>query len=66
MKSGATDYVAKPFHPDILLEKIQEALKAGKQAQNDGKSEEQGVKRQDSSSAKMKALLLFTKNKEPD
>jgi two-component system, NtrC family, response regulator HydG len=32
MKSGATDYVAKPFHPDILLEKIQEALKAGRQA----------------------------------
>ena len=27
MKSGATDYVAKPFHPDILLEKIKEALK---------------------------------------
>lgn len=30
MKSGATDYVAKPFHPDILLEKIQEAIKADK------------------------------------
>jgi len=28
MKSGATDYVAKPFHPDILLEKIQEAIKS--------------------------------------
>ena len=27
MKSGATDYVAKPFHPDILLEKIKEAIK---------------------------------------
>ena len=27
MKSGATDYVAKPFHPDILLEKIMEAIK---------------------------------------
>lgn len=26
MKSGATDYIAKPFHPDILLEKIQDAL----------------------------------------
>ena len=27
MKSGATDYLAKPFHPDILLEKIKEAIK---------------------------------------
>ena len=27
MKSGATDYVAKPFHPDIFLEKIKEAIK---------------------------------------
>ena len=27
MKSGATDYVAKPCHPDILLEKIKEAIK---------------------------------------
>lgn len=26
MKSGATDYVAKPFHPDILLQKINDAL----------------------------------------
>lgn len=26
MKSGATDYVAKPFHPEILLEKLKEAL----------------------------------------
>lgn len=51
MKSGATDYVAKPFHPDILLEKIQEALKAGKQAQNDGKSEERAIRHKNSSSA---------------
>ena len=51
MKSGATDYVAKPFHPDILLEKIQEALKAGKQAQNDGKSEERAIRHQNSSYA---------------
>lgn len=28
MKSGATDYIAKPFPPDIFLEKMQEALKA--------------------------------------
>ena len=27
MKSGATDYIAKPFPPDMLLEKIQEAVK---------------------------------------
>lgn len=27
MKSGATDYIAKPFPPDLLLEKINEALK---------------------------------------
>ena len=26
MKTGATDYVAKPFHPEILLDKINEAL----------------------------------------
>ena len=31
MKSGATDYVAKPFHPDILLEKIQEAVNKKKE-----------------------------------
>ena len=29
MKAGATDYVAKPFHPEILLEKIKEALQKG-------------------------------------
>lgn len=28
MKSGATDYVAKPFHPEILLDKIKEAIAA--------------------------------------
>ena len=26
MKSGATDYIAKPFPPDMLLEKLQEAI----------------------------------------
>ena len=51
MKSGATDYVAKPFHPDILLEKIQEALKA--------KNEESDAKILHL--LKMKALLLFHK-----
>lgn len=28
MKLGATDYIAKPFHPDILLQKINDALNA--------------------------------------
>ena len=28
MKSGATDYMAKPMQPDILLQKIQDALSA--------------------------------------
>ena len=32
MKSGANDYVAKPFHPDILLEKINEAIKKASSA----------------------------------
>ena len=32
MKSGANDYVAKPFHPDILLEKINEAIKQASSA----------------------------------
>ena len=46
MKSGATDYVAKPFHPEILLDKIKEAIKtpkkqdsyAEKQAENQASS----------------------------
>ena len=46
MKSGATDYVAKPFHPDILLEKIHEALKV--KSENGVKSEERRVKKQSS------------------
>lgn len=28
MKLGATDYIAKPFHPDVLLQKINDALNA--------------------------------------
>ncbi len=28
MKSGAADYVAKPFQPDVLLEKIHEAMQS--------------------------------------
>lgn len=35
MKSGATDYVAKPFHPDILLEKIKEAIQSSIHQQDD-------------------------------
>jgi len=42
MKSGATDYIAKPFHPDILLEKMQEALKV--KSEFGVKSEERRVK----------------------
>ncbi len=44
MKSGATDYVAKPFHPEILLEKIKEAIQKAPTSQtilqesNKGKS----------------------------
>lgn len=30
MKAGATDYIAKPFPPDLLLEKISEALRSSK------------------------------------
>ena len=32
MKAGATDYVAKPFHPEILLEKIREAIQSAASA----------------------------------
>ena len=47
MKSGATDYIAKPFPPDILLEKIQEAVKGVKSEERrvkGVKSEERRVK----------------------
>ena len=30
MKAGATDYIAKPFPPDLLLEKISEALQSSR------------------------------------
>ena len=39
MKSGATDYVAKPFHPDILLDKIKEAIKNQKNSASAASSE---------------------------
>lgn len=42
MKSGATDYIAKPFPPDILLEKIQEAVRGVKNEERRGKNEVKG------------------------
>ena len=44
MKSGATDYVAKPFQPDILLDKIKEAIKAQKKTQNTSSTEDKNTK----------------------
>ena len=35
MKSGATDYISKPFPPDILLEKINEALKVKREEERE-------------------------------
>lgn len=40
MKSGATDYISKPFPPDMLLEKIHDALKMKSEEALGGKSEE--------------------------
>lgn len=44
MKSGATDYVAKPFQPDILLDKIKEAIKAPKKTQNTNTTADKNAK----------------------
>lgn len=44
MKSGATDYVSKPFQPDILLDKIKEAIKAPKKTQNTSTTEDKNTK----------------------
>ena len=44
MKSGATDYVAKPFQPDILLDKIKEAIKVQKKTQNTSTTEDKNTK----------------------
>ncbi len=49
MKSGATDYIAKPFHPDILLDKIHEALNARKQSANSTSAPEDGGAKDDQS-----------------
>lgn len=35
MKSGATDYISKPFPPDVLLEKINDALDNNKPSDTD-------------------------------
>ncbi len=51
MKSGATDYIAKPFPPDILLEKIHEALKGKREDSKRAKSQEEpSVKHEEGSS----------------
>lgn len=44
MKSGATDYIAKPFHPDILLSKLHEALNAKREELKVAKHEERSGK----------------------
>ena len=54
MKSGATDYIAKPFHPDILLEKMQEALKV---------KSEFGVKREERRVKNSNAKVVYEKEK---
>ena len=43
MKSGATDYVAKPFQPDILLDKIKEAIKAQKNSASANQTQNSSV-----------------------
>ena len=35
MKEGASDYVSKPIKPDLLLQKINDALANGSTADND-------------------------------
>lgn len=45
MKSGATDYVAKPFHPDILLQKVKDAIQqfSPKQEPEKGECDEKAI-----------------------
>lgn len=43
MKSGATDYISKPFPPDMLLEKIHDALKVKKEERR-GKNSDASTK----------------------
>ncbi len=59
MKSGATDYIAKPFPPDILLDKIQEAIHSNSRGTSIGKSSpipasSQTAKNQAETAAKVK------------
>lgn len=44
MKLGATDYIAKPFHPDVLLQKIADALKTQEKEERREKSAKASTK----------------------
>lgn len=59
MKSGATDYIAKPFPPDMLLDKIQEAIHSSSRGTSIGNSSSipassQTAKNQAETAAKVK------------
>ena len=59
MKSGATDYIAKPFPPDMLLDKIQEAIHSNSRGTSIGNSfsipaSSQTAKNQAETAAKVK------------
>ena len=59
MKSGATDYIAKPFPPDMLLDKIQEAIHSNSRGMSIGNSSSipassQTAKNQAETAAKVK------------
>lgn len=59
MKSGATDYIAKPFPPDMLLDKIQEAIHSSSRGTSIGNSSSipassQTAKNQAETAAKIK------------
>ena len=41
------DYVAKPFQPDILLDKIKEAIKAPKKTQNTSSLSEKNIEQRE-------------------
>lgn len=59
MKSGATDYIAKPFPPDMLLDKIQESIHSNSRGTSIGNSSSipassQTAKNQAETAAKVK------------